>query len=150
MFDSFRDEKWLTAIGYQSGHDVDDATNNWIHHGPPSRDWGKLPHRPIVNLEPAYEWQPSYSKNVPISSNHVRRALYWSLLSTPTAGVSYGVAGVWGWDDGDRATPGYPSAGTPPNWRESVTYEGGEQVVHLTEVSVDRLSQTPARSGSPD
>ena len=72
VFESFRDEKWLTAMGYQSGHDTNDATNNWIHHGPPSREWNKLPHRPIVNLEPAYEWQPSYSKNVPISSNHVR------------------------------------------------------------------------------
>ena len=148
VFESFRDEKWLTAMGYQSGHDTNDATNNWIHHGPPSRDWNNLPHRPIVNLEPSYEWQPSYSKNVPISSNHVRRALYWSLLSTPTAGVSYGVAGVWGWDDGDRATPGHPAAGTPPNWRESVTYEGGEQVVHLTEFfqSIDfhKLRPDPA------
>ena len=74
--------------------------------------------------------------------------MYWSLLSTPTAGVSYGVAGVWGWDDGDRATPGHPAAGTPPNWRESVTYEGGEQVVHLTEVfqSIDfhKLRPDPA------
>ena len=130
----FRDDKWLTAMGYQSGHDIDDATNNWIHHGPPSREWNKLPHRPIVNLEPAYEWQPSYSKQVPISSNHVRRALYWSLLSTPTAGVSYGVAGVWGWDNGDAATSGHPDAGTPPDWRESIIYEGGEQVVHLTDV----------------
>jgi hypothetical protein len=44
------------------------------------------------------------------------------------------VAGVWGWDNGDAATPGHPDAGTPPDWRESIIYEGGEQVVHLTDL----------------
>ena len=33
VFGEFRDEKWMTALGYQSGHDIDDATNSWIHHG---------------------------------------------------------------------------------------------------------------------
>ena len=131
IFESFRDEKWLTAIGYQIGHDINDATNNWIHNGPPTRDWNKLPRRPIVNLQPPYEWQPSISKNIPISSNQVRRALYWSLLNTPTAGVSYGVAGIWGWNNGVDPTIGYPNAGVPPDWRESLNYEGGEQVAHI-------------------
>lgn len=121
IFESVRDEKWLTAVGYQIGNDINDATNNWIHNGPPTRDWDKLPRRPIVNLQPPFEWQPSISKNIPISSNHVRRALYWSLLNTPTAGVSYGVAGVWGWDNG-----------VSPDWRESLTYEGAEQIAHMT------------------
>ena len=145
IFESFRDEKWLTAIGYQIGHDINDATNNWIYNGPQTRDWDKLPRRPIVNLQPPYEWQPSNSKNIPISSNHVRRALYWSLLSTPTAGVSYGVAGVWGWDNGVDPTFGYADAGVPPDWRESLTYEGGKQVAHITSAfeSVDFHSLRP-------
>ena len=80
VFEEFRDEKWMTTLGYQSGHDVNDATNNWIHHGPASRDWAKLPHRPVINIEPAYEGQNSYSKKQPITAHEVRRALYWSCL----------------------------------------------------------------------
>jgi hypothetical protein len=132
VFEEFRDEKWMTTLGYQSGHDVNDATNNWIHHGPASRDWAKLPHRPVINIEPAYEGQNSYSKKQPITAYEVRRALYWSLLSTPTAGVSYGAAGVWGWDAGDAPTPGHPNAGTPPAWRDALNFDAGEQVAHLS------------------
>ncbi|MDP6794085.1 MAG: DUF4038 domain-containing protein [Verrucomicrobiota bacterium] len=132
VFEEFRDEKWMTALGYQSGHDIDDATNNWIHHGPASRDWAKLPHRPVVNIEPAYEGIPSYSKKQPITAHEVRRALYWSLLNAPTAGVSYGAAGVWDWGDGDAPTPGHPHAGTPPDWRDALHFEAGEQIAHLS------------------
>ena len=132
VFEEFRDEKWMTALGYQSGHDINDATNNWIHHGPATRDWAKLPHRPVVNIEPAYEGHNSYSKKQPITALEVRRALYWSLLGTPTAGVSYGAAGVWGWDDGDAPTPGHPDAGTPPAWRVALNFEAGEQVAYLS------------------
>ena len=131
IFESFRDEKWLNAFGYQIGHEINDATNNWIHNGPPTRDWNKLPRRPILNLQPPFEWEASNSKNLPISSNHVRRALYWSLLNTPTTGVSYGVAGVWGWNNGVDPAFGYPNKGVPPDWRESLTYEGGEQITHI-------------------
>ena len=132
VFEEFRDEKWMTALGYQSGHDIDDATNNWIHHGPASRDWAKLPHRPVVNIEPAYEGVPSYSKKKPITAYGVRRALYWSLLNAPTAGVSYGAAGVWDWGDGETPTLGHPHAGTPPDWRDALHFEAGEQVAHLS------------------
>ena len=132
VFEEFRDEKWMTALGYQSGHDVNEATNNWIHHGPAARDWAKLPHRPVINIEPTYEGQNSYSKKQPITAHEVRRALYWSLLSTPTAGVSYGAAGVWGWDAGDAPTPGHPNAGTPPAWRDALSFDAGEQVAHLS------------------
>mgnify|MGYP002527096838 CR=1 FL=1 len=58
--------------------------------------------------------------------------MYWSLLSTSTAGVSYGAAGVWGWDAGEAPTPGHPNAGTPPAWRDALNSAAGEQVAHLS------------------
>ena len=37
----WRDEGWLTVLGYQSGHGDSPATLRWIHSGPPSDGWRK-------------------------------------------------------------------------------------------------------------
>ena len=54
-WESWRDEKWLTVLGYQSGHGSDNNSLKWIHSGPVSQNWAKKPARPIINLEPPYE-----------------------------------------------------------------------------------------------
>src|SRR5262249_7506867 len=51
----WRDETWLTVLGYQSGHGDDADTLRWAHSGPPSLRWSKGPPRPVINLEPPYE-----------------------------------------------------------------------------------------------
>jgi hypothetical protein len=129
--EEFRDEAWLDLLGYQSGHGDDQATLSWLVEGPPATAWKTEPARPIVNLEPPYEDHIAYHSKKRIDADFVRRALYWSLLVSPTAGVSYGAHGVWGWDDGSRLTPGHPAAGLPQPWQQALHFLGAEQVRHL-------------------
>lgn len=95
--DEFRDQSWLTFYTYQSGHSDEEAKVRWLPEGPQTRDWLKPPPRPIVNIEPNYEDHPSYASGVRFTAHEVRRAAYWSLLRTPTAGVSYGHFSLWAW-----------------------------------------------------
>jgi len=147
VWEEFKDEPWYDIVGYQSGHGDDAKTLQWLTDGPPTDDWMRLPHRPFINLEPPYEGHVAYQSKKPITSDATRRALYWSLLGTPTAGVTYGGHGVWGWDDGKNPPTDHPGTGTPLNWRKALNMPGAEQMEHLSEFmnSVDwwRLRPTP-------
>lgn len=127
----FQNEKWLDMIGYQSGHGDSDATWKWIYDGPASRDWNQEPPRPFINLEPCYENHLGYQSHKPHPPEDVRRAMYWSLLNAPTAGVSYGGHGVWGWDDGTKPPTDHAGTGTPLPWRKALKMPGAEQVRYL-------------------
>jgi hypothetical protein len=129
--DEFRSEKWLTVVGYQSGHGDDDRAVRWIFSGPPSADWKKEPYRPFINLEPCYENALAYQSKKPFTADSVRRAIYWSLLNAPTAGVSYGGHGVWGWDNGTKPPTDHPGSGTPLPWREALDMPAANQIAHL-------------------
>ena len=63
----------------------------------------------------------------------MRRALYWSLLNAPTAGVTYGGHGVWGWDDGSGPPVDHPNSGTPLPWHDALLMDGAEQVRPLVD-----------------
>ena len=95
--DEFRDQPWVTFYTYQSGHSADEPKIRWLPEGPHTTDWLKTPPRPIINIEPNYEDHPSYPTDVRFTAAEVRRATYWSLLVTPTAGVSYGHFSLWAW-----------------------------------------------------
>jgi hypothetical protein len=95
--DEFRDQSWLTFFIYQSGHSADEPKVRWLAEGPHTKDWVQSPPRPIINIEPNYEDHPSYGSGVRFTAAEVRRASYWSLLVTPTAGVSYGHFSLWAW-----------------------------------------------------
>lgn len=127
----FAEEKWYDFVGYQSGHGDDDATLRWLIEGPPAEDWMKLPHRPFINLEPCYENHLAYQSRKPHTADAVRRALYWSLLVAPTAGVSYGAHGVWGWDDGTKEPTDHPGTGKPDPWHKALSLPAAEQIKHL-------------------
>jgi hypothetical protein len=144
----FRDESWLDVIGYQSGHGDDDNTLRWMTEGPPTDDWTKMPHRPFVNLEPPYENHVAYQSKKPHTPESVRRAIYWCLLNTPTAGTSYGGHGVWGWDDGTKPPTDHPGTGTPLPWRKALEMPAAQQMAHLydffTSIDFWRLRPAPA------
>ncbi len=129
----FVDEPWVAIHGYQSGHGDGVENLRWITEGPAARDWGREPHRPFINLEPPYENHLAYQSRQPHSAQSVRRALYWSLLNAPTAGVSYGGHGVWGWDDGSGPPTDHAGSGVPLAWREALVMPGAEQVRHLVD-----------------
>lgn len=136
-------EKWLTVLGYQSGHGDDASAAKWIHSGPAvefakKRDVTRpvlRPEdtlvRPVINLEPPYEGHNGYQSRRPHSAYTVRRAVYWSLLSTPVAGVTYGAHGVWSWHTkpGEEPTD-HRGSGPAEHWRKALALPGAAQVGH--------------------
>ncbi|MEY2411225.1 MAG: hypothetical protein QOF48_3895 [Verrucomicrobiota bacterium] len=148
VWNEFIDEKWYDFVGFQSGHGDDSKTLQWMIDGPPAEYWMRLPHKPFVNLEPPYENHVAYQSKKPHTPENVRRAVYWSLLNTPAAGVTYGGHGVWGWDDGTKAPTDHPGTGTPMPWGKALTMPGAEQMAHVddffTSVEWWKLRPAPA------
>jgi hypothetical protein len=132
--EEFRDQEWLDITGYQSGHGDDEETQRWLVAGPPAHDWQLDPPRPSINLEPPYENHIAYQSKQRISPFTVRRALYWSLRVAPTAGVTYGGHGVWGWDDGSAPPVAHPNTGVPLPWRAALVMPAAEQLHVLAEL----------------
>ncbi len=127
----FQQEDWLDIIGYQSGHAGSTESFQWLVSGPPATDWHKTPHRPFINLEPPYEDIIAPATRLRLGAFAIRRALYWSLLVSPTAGVTYGGHGVWGWNDGTAFPIAHEVFGMPRHWREALVMPAAEQVQHL-------------------
>ena len=127
----FLDEPWVAIHGYQSGHGDGEKVLRWMTEGPPATDWTVEPIRPFINLEPPYEDHIAYQSKQRISPHAVRRAVYWSLLTTPPAGVTYGGHGVWGWDDGSGPPTDHANSGTPLPWKQALTMPGAEQMAHV-------------------
>lgn len=144
----FQQEEWVDIHGYQSGHGDDDKTLRWMTEGPPSRDWKTGAPRPFINLEPPYEHHLAYQSRKPIEPHAVRRAVYWSLLNAPTAGVTYGGHGVWGWDDGTKPPTDHAGSGVPLPWKNALVMAGAEQMRHVattfTGIDFWRLRPAPA------
>jgi hypothetical protein len=132
ILDEFKAEPWFNVLGYQSGHGDDDATLNWLINGPPAKTWQPEPHHPFINLEPPYENHIAYQSKTRITADQVRRAIYRSLLVSPTAGVSYGGHGVWGWDDGTTTPTDHPSTGVPLPWKKALKMPGAGQIQYVT------------------
>jgi hypothetical protein len=131
----FRDEEWLDFIVYQSGHGDDANTLRWIHSGPPSQHWLDSPPRPFINLEPPYEGHLGYQSGKPLSDYATRRAIYWSLLNAPTAGVTYGAHGVWSWHTAVGEPPtDHPWTGVAKTWREALSLPGSTQMGYLAQL----------------
>ena len=123
----YTEENWLDVVGYQSSHSNAKGTVNWINKGSMSKDWDKIPAKPIINLEPNYE-----EIGFRISATDVRNASYWSLLATPTAGITYGANGIWPWlrSKDEHILNHGNSTGYSP-WFESIKLPGSMQIGYL-------------------
>jgi hypothetical protein len=128
---NFKNESWIDFIGYQSGHGDGDTYDRWLLEGPPSQRWQEEPIHPVLNVEPPYENHLAYQSKQPFNAWATRKRLYWSLLVSPTAGVTYGGHGVWGWDDGSTPPTAHPNTGIPLPWSEALTMEAAEQLAQL-------------------
>jgi len=129
--DRFAGESWYGFVGYQSGHGDLADTLRWISAGPPAQAWRRVPPRPIINLEPCYEEHLSYRSKQRFTAADIRKALYLSLLTTPTAGVTYGHHGIWSWASQREIPTDHPNSGEAPPWYEAVESPGAESVQHL-------------------
>ena len=132
----WEDEKWLTVLGYQSGHGDSEKSLKWMTEGPVV-EYGKRKDftRPVINLEPPYEAHNGYSTKKPHSEVSVRRAIYWSLLSAPVAGVTYGGHGIWSWHTkpGEEPTD-HKGAGIAKVWSEALDLPGAAQMKHVRDL----------------
>ena len=123
---AYRDERWLDIVGYQSSHSTAKRTVEFITQGPPANEWAALPPRPIINLEPIYE-------NILAdgTTRDVRNACWWSVLVSPTAGISYGANGIWPWlRTGEKILNHRDAPHTKP-WHESIHFPGGRQTGYI-------------------
>lgn len=120
----FAGEPWFDFIGYQSGHGDSDEHLRWLVEGPPASDWDVEPRYPIINLEPNYEIHPAYHSDHLFTAYEVRRASYWSLLVSPTAGVTYGHNAIWVWRETTGPAEGHEGIPSVPPWHEGVETDG--------------------------
>lgn len=120
----FGGERWVDVLGYQSGHRGDPDALRWLFEGPPATRWSKLEDKVVMNLEPCYENHFGRDIGRPFDAHDVRRAMWWSVLVSPTAGVTYGGHGVWGWDDGSAEPMDHPGSGVPLPWKEALDMPG--------------------------
>lgn len=129
--EDLRNEPWLSFHSYQSGHGDNDEHLHWLQTGQPATHWMIEPVKPVINQEPNYEHHVSYHTRQVFGPYHVRRASYWSLLVSPTAGVTYGHHGIWPWMEEAGIPADHAKTGEAPTWKESLHAEGAEQVRHL-------------------
>ena len=129
--DEFRSEPWFSFIGYQSGHGDDERTFRWLNQGPPSAEWNKKPVLPVINIEPNYEAHNGYTYRRVHTDHSVRRAAYWSLLVSPTAGVTYGGQGIWGWHTKVQAPADHIRTGLGSPWNIAKDLPGALSMKYL-------------------
>jgi hypothetical protein len=130
-YGAFLGERWLSALGYQSGHGDDGRTLAWLHSGPPAQKGNRKPIRPVINLEPPYEDHIAYQSRKRHTDYTVRRTLYWSMLNAPTAGTSYGAHGVWSWESQPKEPQEHGGTGVAKPWFEATDLPGSSQLKHL-------------------
>lgn len=147
FFDDFADEEWLDLIIYQSSHGGGPVTLEWLHSGPPAQKWHQQPVRPVINSEPGYEDILALERGVPHTADDVRRQLWWSLLNTPTAGVSYGAHGVWSWEHEAGIALNHDRFGVAKPWAEALKLPGSGQVRHIADLfnSIDWWTLHPEK-----
>ena len=127
----FRNEPWFSFIGYQSGHGDDEGTFRWLNQGPPATEWNNKPELPVINTEPNYEAHNGYTHRKVHNDHSVRRAAYWSLLVSPTAGVTYGGQGIWGWHTKVQAPADHISTGLGSPWHVAKDLPGALSMKYL-------------------
>ncbi len=128
--EAMRDERWFDFAGYQSGHGAGEVDMRWHTQGPPATEWANTPVKPVINLEPNYELAHAYGQDVEHTAANVRRAAYWSLLVSPTAGLTYGHDAIWNWNAriGPSEGHGHWHDAAVPSYRVGLETEGIEHI----------------------
>jgi hypothetical protein len=130
VLDEFRGQKWVDVFGFQSITDVTEDALMWTFTGPFAAEWKKEPARPLIPFAPYENGVAAHSTNR-FGSDDVRHAVYWSVLMTPPAGVSYGAQGVVNWDLTVEEHPAKTKGADLPLWRKALFLPAGKQMAHL-------------------
>jgi len=134
--DDFRQESWFDFVEYQSCHFASPEAIAWMTTGPLPDAWQSQPTRPILNVEPNYEEHPALDTGRIFDDRDVRRASWWSVLLSPTVGVTYGDFHVWSWSDRGEdfrttlrdGSSGWTSIGP---WHDHLETAGVRSLCHL-------------------
>jgi Protein of unknown function (DUF4038)/Domain of unknown function (DUF5060)/Putative collagen-binding domain of a collagenase len=130
--DAFRHEPWVDMFGCQVFTQPNDATLASALTGPLAKEWTNSPPRPFIPLLPR-ENSASPQIQKPFAAGQVRRAAYWSVLMSASAGVSYGGEGIADWSP-SLTPPGTGSGSAAlPIWLRTLSLPAGEQVGYLGE-----------------
>jgi hypothetical protein len=130
----YKDEYWVDFFLYQSGHGSDAKKWRWNATQGGAIDWKLEPPHPVIDGEPNYEGHISYQKQHLINDYDVRRAVYYSLLAAPPAGVTYGAHGIWYWSRKAEVPLDHPRTGVALPWRECLNYPGARQMKVMRDV----------------
>jgi hypothetical protein len=131
LLDEFRDQEWVDVFGYQSVTDFTDDALKWMLGGPFATEWTREPARPLIPFAPCENGvTPSSGKR--FSADDVRRAVYWSLLLTPPAGVSYSAQGVANWDTTVEPHDAQVKGADLPLWHKALFMPAAKQMSHLS------------------
>ncbi len=141
--EQFDREPWYSFRSYQTGHGDSVEHLRWAVTGPPATQWRDEPVLPSVNLEPNYEMHRAYHSRGEHGAYEVRRAMWWSLLVAPPAGVTYGNNGIWPWLDEAGPAPGHGDLPARA-WRDGLEPEGVASVSVMRRL-VDGLPWTRLR-----
>ena len=133
-YEPFYKEAWCNVYGYQSSHSDADPTLEFMQTGPPASAWQEDPPCPVMNIEPCYEDHINHSKGEPFGATTVRQACYWSMLSSPPAGLTYGGHGIWGWAETEETPLHHPRTGASKVWREGKDLEGAFDMMRLADL----------------
>jgi hypothetical protein len=134
VLDEFRREPWVDLLGYEPGQSLSEDAMQWMVAGPVTRDWRKEPYRPLVNLAAPFENEHAAQSPHRANAFEVRRAEYWSLLNSASAGVGYGSYGVWNWvaDNPFNARPA--NYNNLPMWQKCLFMPGAKQMAGVAAV----------------
>ncbi len=119
--DEFMRSPDLDFYMYQSGHHVEEQDRAYTL---AQRFATKPVRRPVVNGEPCYEGHGHGYRYGRFAAFDVRKALWQSLLSGASAGVTYGAHGMWSWHTEDMAFTSEAFSMRPFAWREALRLEG--------------------------
>ncbi len=127
--ESFHEASWLSFNMLQSGHSPVSTNYSAIEN-----DYGKIPTKPCLDGEPAYEYPPdAMPAKRPVGSAQVRRNAYWSVFSG-AFGHTYGTHPIWQMYAPDRK----PLWDVTTPWNESLNLPGASQMVHLKNLMLSR------------
>jgi len=143
-----KEEPWLDFLMYQSGHGNNAKKWEWNATQGCAAGWKLEPPRPVVDGEINYEAHLDYHTQQPITPFQVRRAAYYSLLSAPPAGVTYGAHGIWPWVRQPQVPLDHPRSGVAPPWHECLNLPGARHMQVLRRIfdSLEWWKLRPDRS----
>ena len=133
VFDEFRDQAWVDVFGYQTVTDVTEDALKWAVAGPFAAEWTKEPARPLITFAPCENGVARQSRKR-FTSEDVRHAVYWGLLQSPPAGVSYWGQGVADWDLTFGPATDEAKGTDLPMWRKAMFMPAAKQMGYLAKL----------------